>query len=86
MTVCSFLGHREIYDAEIDSTLQSAIDGIVQENGETDFLLYPCNTFYERCFLAVLKAKARQPENITITLVLPEEKYLAGKHAAYQLT
>lgn len=73
MAVCSFLGHSQIYDTEIDSMLEDAINRIVDENGKTEFLLYLCNDFYNRCFLAVLKAKARRPESISITLVPSKE-------------
>lgn len=79
MAVCSFLGHLNIYDTEIDSMLQNAVESMVSENGKTDFLLFLCNDFYSRCFLTVLKAKARHPEEITITLVLPENDYRRHK-------
>ena len=29
--VCSFIGHRDIYDADIESRLQAAVDTLVKE-------------------------------------------------------
>ncbi len=75
MAVCTFLGHNDIYDAEIDSMLQSGIEHIVTENEKTDFLIFLRNNFYLKCFLAVLKARAKHPEKVTLTLVIPEEDY-----------
>ncbi len=75
MAVCTFLGHNQIYDTEIDFMLQSGIDRIVTENEKTDFLIFLHNSFYSKCFLAVLKARAKYPEKVTLTLVIPEEDY-----------
>ena len=77
MAVCSFLGNTKVYDVEIDSMLQNAIDRIVNENGKTEFLCYLSSTsdFFKQCFISVLKAKARHPGDITITLVFSEKDY-----------
>ena len=77
MSVCSFLGNSEIYDVEIDSMLQNAIDRVVNEAGKTEFLCYRSitNAFFKQCFSSVLKAKAHHPEDITITLVFSEKDY-----------
>ena len=77
MAVCLFLGHWDMFDADIDSRLQEAVECVVQKNKQVEFLVYASGygQFYHRCLLAALRAKARQPQDITITLVLHEEAY-----------
>ena len=77
MAVCLFLGHWDIFDADIDSRLQEAVDLVIQKNKQVEFFVYTSGygQFYNRCLLAALRAKARQPQDITITLVLHEEEY-----------
>ena len=55
--------------------LQTGIERIVTENEKTDFLIFLRNSFYSKCFLAVLKTRAKYPEKVTLTLVIPEEDY-----------
>lgn len=76
MAICSFLGDdSRIYDVEIGSLVQAAVDQLIAENEEVDFLIHLHDGFYNRCLEAVLNAKARQPQNVTITLILKEEHY-----------
>ncbi|MCI8828696.1 MAG: hypothetical protein HFE98_07575 [Ruminiclostridium sp.] len=75
MAVCSFLGHREVYDINIDVRIQLAVNRIVEKNERVEFLLYPCGNFYDWCLLAALRARSHNPEKVTITLVLQEEEY-----------
>lgn len=76
MAICSFLGDdSRIYDVDICSLVQTAVDQLVAENGEVNFLIHLHSGFYNRCLRAVLNAKARQPQNVTITLILNEERY-----------
>ena len=75
MAVCSFLGHHDIYDVEIGSMLENAVERIAVENEKTEFLIYRCNSFYQKCFQAALKAKTHYPAKVTLTLILSEEDY-----------
>ena len=76
--VCSFIGHRDIYDADIESRLQAAVDTLVKEYESIEFMIYPRDRFYHFCLLTVLRARTFNPEKVTIAIVLPisDEKYL----------
>lgn len=78
MAVCSFIGHREIFDADIESKLQTAVDTLVKEYESIEFMIYPRDRFYHFCLLAVLRARTFNPEKVTIAIVLPisDEKHL----------
>lgn len=69
MAVCSFIGHEEVYDADIESRVQLAIDQIVESHDSVEFLIYPRGEFYKKCLLAALKARTCQPQKVTITHV-----------------
>lgn len=70
MAICTFWGHKEIYDTGIDDMLQTAVNSIVQENDKTEILIYYSkNDFYNHCLLTALKARAKRPEKATITLI-----------------
>ena len=40
MAVCLFLGHWDIFDADIDSRLQEAVDLVIQKNKQVEFFVY----------------------------------------------
>ena len=69
MAICSFLGHAELYDVDIEDRLQAAVDRIVTENDTVEFLLHDHREFYNQCLLAAMRARARNPQKVTITLV-----------------
>lgn len=76
MAICSFLGDdSRIYDVDICCRVQTAVDQLIAENEEVNFLIHLHGGFYDCCLRAVLNAKARQPQNVTITLILNEECY-----------
>ncbi len=75
MAVCSFLGHWGVYDADIESRLQTAVDEVVSQNESVDFWLHPRGDFFNYCFLAVLRAKTRSPQTVNIRLVVSESQY-----------
>ena len=78
MAICSFFGHNDVYDPDIDNMLQSAVEKVVDENETVEFLVYQHGRFYNRCFLAALKARSRYPGKVTIAIVLHEE-YFEGR-------
>ena len=41
MAVCSFAGHKEVYDADMASKMQTEVDCLVKENDAVEFLVYP---------------------------------------------
>lgn len=69
MAICSFLG-GEIFDTGLDAKIEMAVNQIVEDNETIVFLLDCHGGFYSKCILAALRAKARQPQKVTITLVL----------------
>lgn len=69
MAICSFLGHRELYDVDIEGRLQAAVDQIVAENDTVEFLLHDYGEFYNQCLLAAMRARSRNPQKVTITFV-----------------
>ena len=75
MTVCSFLGHQDVFDADIEIRLQAAVDEVVRENETVEFWLCPDKAFFNCCLLAVLRAKKQNPQKIGICLVADEYDY-----------
>ena len=75
MFVCTFLGHKEVYDKDIYEKLARAVYGLVEEHDEAEFLFYNQGTFYDLCLAAVLEARQRFPQKrISITWVVPAEE------------
>lgn len=84
MAVCSFLGHRDIYDTDIEDRLQTAIERIVNENEAVEFLLYHRGDFSNQCILAALRVRSIFPEKVRITFILPEDYFeFPGKNPLY---
>lgn len=75
MAVCSFLGHWNVYDADIEYRLQAAVDEVMRQNESVDFWLHPWGEFFNYCFLAVLRAKTRSPQTVRICLIVSESQY-----------
>lgn len=75
MAVCSFIGHADVYDADIEYRLQRAVEDVVNKNETVDFCLYPHGDFFNYCLLAVLRAKNSNPQKVKICLVAGEAQY-----------
>lgn len=72
MTVCTFAGHREVYQANISDKLDEAISKIVESNDSFRFLAGGMGDFDGMCSSAVRRAKRKYPDKqITLELVLP---------------
>lgn len=69
MAVCSFAGHTEVYDADLASRVQAEVDRLAKEYEAVEFLVYPAGMSSYIFLLAVLRARTRYPQRITITLV-----------------
>lgn len=75
MAVCSFVGQSNIYDTDVLSRLSAAIDSILLDHEKVEFLLrYEFGSYFCSYLTAVLQAKSRFPQKVTITLVLDEWK------------
>ena len=88
MAVCSFAGHKEVYDADMASKMQTEVDRLVKENDAVEFLVYPVypsgmlSYFF---LLAALKARTHYPQKVTITCVIyhgPEAE-MSGEYLTY---
>ena len=85
MAVCAFLGHEDVYDPDIETRLQAAVDRIAAENETVEFLLNYEGRFFYYCLLAVLRARTRHPQTVTITVAYRKayyEHYIKGREGS----
>lgn len=72
MTICTFLGHRKVYQSAIEARLDAEIEKLLQTDNEFLFLTGGMGQFDDMAASAVRAAKCRHSEKcITLTLVLP---------------
>ena len=72
MTVCTFAGHREVYQANIADRLDEAIAQIIETDDSFRFLVGGMGDFDGMCSSAVRRAKRKYPDKqISLELVLP---------------
>lgn len=72
MTVCTFSGHREVYQSGTGARLDEEIEKLLQTGNEFLFLNGGMGQFDGMGAAAVRAAKRRHPEKrITLALVLP---------------
>lgn len=72
MTVCTFAGHREVYQANIANRLDEAIEQIIKTDDSVRFLVGGMGDFDGMCSSAVRRAKKKYPaKQISLELVLP---------------
>lgn len=72
MTVCTFAGHREVYQANISEMLDKAISKIINTDDSFRFLVGGMGEFDGMCSSAVRRAKRKYPnKEIRLELVLP---------------
>ena len=72
MTVCTFAGHREVYQANISDKLDEAISKIIKTDDCIRFLVGGMGDFDGMCSSAVRKAKRKYPDKkISLELILP---------------
>ena len=62
MTICAFLGHTEIYDADIRSRLRQAVYTVAQKHKEITFVFCGRGEFYDWCYAAALDVKYHFPK------------------------
>ena len=72
VTVCTFAGHREVYQANISDSLDEAISKIIECDDSFRFLVGGMGNFDGMCSSAVRRAKKKFPgKQISLELVLP---------------
>ena len=62
MTICAFLGHTGIYDADIRSRLRQTVYTVAQRHREITFVFCGRGEFYDWCYAAALDAKYHFPK------------------------
>ncbi len=72
MTICTFLGHREVYQCGIEARLEAEIEKLLQTDSEFTFLTGGMGQFDDMGADAVRAAKRRHHEKrIILELVRP---------------
>lgn len=69
MTICTFAGHREVYQAGIDAEIEKAINELLRTDDEFVFYTGGMGRFDDMCSSAVRSAK-HQYSNLRISLLL----------------
>ena len=79
MVTCTFLGHREIYDLNLDRSIRSAVTRVIADGEVVEFLFHANSEFYNHCLAVVLEAKHMHPQRVSLSLLLTEEKTVSGQ-------
>ena len=87
MTVCTFAGHREVYQANISEMLDEAISKIINTDDSFRFLVGGMGEFDGMCSSAVRRAKRKYPnKEIRLELVLPYLTHELNENKLYYET
>lgn len=72
MISCTFVGHREIYGYNVESSIELTIESILKKDSSFIFYSGDMGQFDKMCSAAVRTAKRRHPElDIKLIVVLP---------------
>ena len=87
MTVCTFAGHREVYQANISEMLDEAIFKIINTDDNFRFLVGGMGEFDGMCSSVVRRAKREYPnKEIRLELVLPYLTHELNENKLYYET
>ena len=87
MKVCTFAGHREVYQANISEMLDEAISKIINTDDNFRFLVGGMGEFDGICSSAVRRAKRKYPnKEIRLELVLPYLTHELNENKLYYET
>jgi len=87
VTVCTFAGHREVYQANISEMLDKAISKIINTDDNFRFLVGGMGEFDGICSSAVRRAKRKYPnKEIRLELVLPYLTHELNENKLYYET
>jgi len=85
--VCTFAGHREVYQANISEMLDEAISKIINTDDSFRFLVGGMGEFDGMCSSAVRRAKRKYPnKEIRLELVLPYLTHELNENKLYYET
>lgn len=73
MVTCTFWGHREIYDFNLDRSIRSAVAKVMADGEAVEFLFHVNSEFYTHCLAMVLEAKHKHPQRVKLILLVTEE-------------
>ncbi len=72
MTICTFFGHREVLQSDIEARLDAEIERLLKTDNEFQFMTGGMGQYDNMAAKAVRAAKRRHPnKRITLVLVLP---------------
>ena len=72
MTICTFVGHREVYSSAIEEDIESALSEIMQTDNAFVFNSGGMGDFDKKCEFAVREMKRKYPGlSIRLVLVIP---------------
>lgn len=84
MISCTFAGHREIYDCNIQKRVEAALDGILANDRAFVFYSGDMGEFDQMCASVVRNAKRRHPElDMRLIAVLPYMRNDINTNRAY---
>ena len=87
MTVCTFAGHREVYQANISEMLDEALSKIINTDDSFRFLVGGMGEFDGMCSSAVRRAKRKYPnKEIRLEIVLPYLTHELNENKLYYET
>ena len=87
MKVCTFAGHREVYQANISEMLDEAISKIINTDDNFRFLVGGMGEFDGMCSSVVRRAKREYPnKEIRLELVLPYLTHELNENKLYYET
>jgi len=87
VTVCTFAGHREVYQANISEMLDEAIFKIINTDDNFRFLVGGMGEFDGMCSSVVRRAKREYPnKEIRLELVLPYLTHELNENKLYYET
>ena len=87
VTVCTFAGHREVYQANSSELLDEAISKIINTDDNFRFLVGDMGEFDGMCSSAVRRAKRNYPnKEIRLELILPYLTHELNENKLYYET
>ena len=84
MIICTFVGHREVYDSKAKEKLKAEIERIIKENDGVEFFCGGMGEFDLLCASEVRKQKRNYPDkDIKLYLIIPYLTQDINENAEY---
>lgn len=72
VVTCSFLGHEQLYDLELYPSILKAVERVVAQDTEIEFIFDKHNPFQFLCLAAILEARQHHPEKRLTTAFISD--------------